>query len=152
MKYKTIGAFKNVQNVPYCKAASDMQVGMGVILDRVNKTATLPTTAAEAKTVRYIVSNINDKPEQHNFSETLTVKEGEYVRADDLFTVDGLEIEFAADEITGGTTNLEAGDTLVFGTDGKLVEGTPTGYAVYFKVIKKTSYMLDGVLAEIVKA
>lgn len=35
MKYKTIGAFKNVQNVPYCKAASDMKVGMGVILDRV---------------------------------------------------------------------------------------------------------------------
>ena len=29
MKYKTIGAFKNVQNVPYCKAASDMKVGMG---------------------------------------------------------------------------------------------------------------------------
>ena len=28
MKYKTIGAFKNVQNIPYCKAAVDMKVGM----------------------------------------------------------------------------------------------------------------------------
>ena len=34
MKYKTIGAFKNVQNIPYCKAAVDMKVGMGVVLDR----------------------------------------------------------------------------------------------------------------------
>ena len=25
MKYKTIGAFKNVQNIPYCKAAVDMK-------------------------------------------------------------------------------------------------------------------------------
>ena len=32
MKYKTIGAFKNVQNVPYCKAAVDLHVGMGVVL------------------------------------------------------------------------------------------------------------------------
>ena len=49
MKYKTIGAFKNVQNVPYCKAASDMKVGMGVILDRVAKTATLPASEDDAK-------------------------------------------------------------------------------------------------------
>lgn len=41
MKYKTIGAFKNVQNIPYCKAAVDMKVGMGVVLDRVAKTASL---------------------------------------------------------------------------------------------------------------
>ena len=39
MKYKTIGAFKNVQNIPYCKAAVDMKVGMGVVLDRAAKTA-----------------------------------------------------------------------------------------------------------------
>ena len=53
MKYKTIGAFKNVQNVPYCKAASDMKVGMGVILDRVAKTATLPASEDDAKKVAY---------------------------------------------------------------------------------------------------
>ena len=68
MKYKTIGAFKNVQNVPYCKAASDMKVGMGVILDRVAKTATLPASEDDAKKVVYIVTNINDKPELHNLS------------------------------------------------------------------------------------
>ena len=39
MKYKTIGAFKNVQNIPYCKAIEDMKVGMGVVLDRAAKTA-----------------------------------------------------------------------------------------------------------------
>ena len=42
MKYKTIGAFKNVQNIPYCKATTELHVGMGVILDRVAKTASLP--------------------------------------------------------------------------------------------------------------
>lgn len=151
MKYKTIGAFKNVQNVPYCKAASDMKVGMGVILDRVAKTATLPTSEEEAKSVVYIVTNINDKPELHNSPETFVVNEGEFVRADDLRTVNGLEIEFAAFEITDGTDALAAGDALVFGTDGKLVKADAAdGYAVCFKVISKTPYMDDGILAEIV--
>lgn len=151
MKYKTIGAFKNVQNVPYCKAASDMKVGMGVILDRVAKTATLPASEDDAKKVVYIVTNINDKPELHNSPETYVVNEGEYVRADDLRTVNGLEIEFAAFEINGGTTGLAADDLLVFGTDGKIVKTTSAdGYAVCFKVIRKTPYMDDGILAEIV--
>ena len=76
---------------------------------------------------------------------------GEYVRADDLRTVNGLEIEFAAFEIDGGTDDLAAGDTLVFATSGlvKKVADT-TGYAVSFKVIAKTAYMDDGILAEIV--
>ena len=144
MKYKTIGAFKNVQNVPYCKAASDMKVGMGVILDRVAKTATLPASEDDAKKVAYIVTNINDKPELHNSPETYVVNEGEYVRADDLRTVNGLEIN-------GGTTGLAAEDLLVFGTDGKIVKTTSAdGYAVCFKVIRKTPYMDDGILAEIV--
>lgn len=151
MKYKTIGAFKNVQNVPYCKAVSDLHVGMGVVLDRTAKTATLPATVDECKAVTYVVTNINDKPELHNSSETYLVKKGEYVRADDLRTVNGLEIEFAAYEISGGTGALAAGDVLVFGTKG-LLEKTPdaTGYSVSFKVLKKTAYMDDGILAEIV--
>lgn len=49
MKAKTIGYFKNVQNVGYCKAAVDLKVGMGVILDRAAKTANLPASADEAK-------------------------------------------------------------------------------------------------------
>ena len=152
MKYKTIGAFKNVQNVPYCKAASDLKVGMGVILDRAAGTAALPSSASEAKSVVYIVTNINDKPEQHNYPETVVVKAGEYVRADDLRTLNGMEIEFAASEITEDTADLSVGDTLVFTEDTGLLsaETTLTGYAVYFKVIKKTAYMNDGILAEIV--
>lgn len=150
MKYKTIGAFKNVQNVPYCKAATDMKVGMGVILDRANKEAALPTSAAEAKTVHYIVTNINDKPEILTSIDAFVVKEGEYVRADDLHTVNEMEIEFAAFEITDGTDDLDVGDTLVFGEDGVLVAADDVdGYAVYFTVIKKTGYMGDGILAEI---
>ena len=149
MKYKTIGAFKNVQNVPYCKATVDMKVGMGVILDRAAKTAALPTSADEAKAVAYIVTNINDKPELHNSRETYNA--GEYVRADDLRSVNGLEIEFAAFEITDGTAALAAGDVLVFGADGMLVKAADAaGYAVSFKVIEKTAYMDDGILAEIV--
>lgn len=151
MKYKTIGAFKNVQNVPYCKAAVELKVGMGVVLDRVAKTAALPASADEAKAVTYIVTNINDKPEIHNSADAYVVNAGEYVRADDLRTVNGLEAEFAAYEINGGTDELAAGDVLVFGTDGLLAKvADATGYAVSFKVIAKTAYMDDGILAEIV--
>ena len=150
MKYKTIGAFKNVQNVPYCKAASNLNVGMGVILDRVAKTATLPATADECKAVNYVVTNINDKPELYNSEDTFLVKQGEYVRADDLRTVNGLEVEFAAFEIDGGTTTLNVGDTLVFGTTGLLeTSANASDYATSFKVIGKTAYMGDGILAEI---
>lgn len=151
MKYKTIGAFKNVQNVPYCKAAADLHVGMGVILDRAAKTAALPASDEEAKTVYHIVTNINDKPELHNSPETYVVSAGEYVRADDLHTVNGLEAEFAAFEIEGGTADLAKGDLLVFTTKG-LIKKTAdaTGYAAAFRVIEKTAYMDDGILAEII--
>lgn len=156
MKYKTIGAFKNLQNVPYCKASENMAVGMGVLIDRVNKTVALPDDATECKSVVYMVSNINDKPEMHNSADTFAVKTGEFVRCDDLRTVNGMEIELAESEINGGATtitSLSANDTLVFGTDGLLKkETTLTGYAVYFKVIKKTAYMGNGILAEIVVA
>lgn len=149
MKYKNIGAFKNVQNVPYCKATVDMKVGMGVILDREAKTASLPDTSAQDCV--YIVTNINDKPEIHNSNLTRDVKAGEFVRADYLLSVDGQEAEFCADEITGGTTGLAKDDALVFGADGLLVKvADATGYAVSFKVIKLTAYKGDGVLVEIV--
>lgn len=151
MKYKTIGAFKNVQNIPYCKATEDMKVGMGVALDRAAKTASLAENDTAAKAIVHIVTNINDKPELHNSPEIYVVNAGEYVRADDLRTVNGLEIEFAAFEIDGGTDGLAAGDTLVFTTSGLVKKvADATGYAVSFKVIAKTAYMDDGILAEIV--
>lgn len=150
MKYKTIGAFKSVQNIPYCKATVDLKVGMGVILDRAAKTAALPADDSEAKACHRIVTNINDKPEMHNFIETVVVREGEYVCADDLKTVANLEIEFADAEINGGVDSVEAGDTLVFGTDGLIVKAAAVdGYAVYFEVIEKTAYMGKGILAVI---
>ena len=149
MKYKTIGAFKNVQNIPYCKATEDMKVGMGVVLDRAAKTASLAEDDTAAKAIVHIVTNINDKPELHNSPETYVVNAGEYVRADDLRTVNGLEIEFA--EIDCGTDGLAAGDALVFTTSGLVKKvADATGYAVSFKVIAKTAYMDDGILAEIV--
>ena len=151
MKYKTIGAFKNVQNIPYCKATEDMKVGMGVVLDRAAKTASLAEDDTAAKAIVHIVTNINDKPELHNSPETYVVNAGVYVRADDLRTVNGLEIEFAAFEIDGGTDGLAAGDALVFTTSGLVKKvADATGYAASFKVIAKTAYMDDGILAEIV--
>jgi hypothetical protein len=137
-----------VQNVPYCKATVDLKVGMGVVIDRAAKTVSLPE---DAKTAYYIVTNINDKPELHNSPETYVVNAGEYVRADDLRTVNGQEIELAAYEIDGGTDDLNEGEMLVFDTTG-LIKKTDdaTGYAVAFKVIAKTAYMFDGILAEIV--
>lgn len=152
MKYKTIGAFKNVQNIPYCKAEAELHVGMGVKIDRVNKKVSLPSDETEAKKVTYIVTNINDKPELHNSPETYVVAAGEYVRADDLRTVNGLEIEFAGFEIDGGTASVSVGDNLGFTESGlvKKVESGEDEYAVIFKVIAKTAYMDDGILAEII--
>lgn len=151
MKAKTIGYFKNVQNVGYCKAGADLKVGMGVVLDRVAKTANLPADEAEAKVCHRIVTNINDKPEMHNYSETVEVKEGEYVRADDLTTVANMEMEFAKYEIKDGDFDgLVGKDKLVFGTDGLLTKATDaTGYKVYFEVVEKTAYMGAGVLTVI---
>ena len=124
---------------------------MGVVLDRAAKTASLAEDDTAAKAIVHIVTNINDKPELHNSPETYVVNAGEYVRADDLRTVNGLEIEFAAFEIDGGTDGLAAGDALVFTTSGLVKKvADATGYAVSFKVIAKTAYMDDGILAEIV--
>lgn len=79
MKAKTIGYYKNVQNVGDVNAAVDLKVGMGVVLNRAARTANLPASEEEAKACFRIVSNINDKPEMRNFEETLTVKAGEKV-------------------------------------------------------------------------
>lgn len=148
MKAKTIGYFKGVQNVGNCEAAVDLKVGMGVILDQAALTAKLPASADEAKVCYRIVSNINDKPEMHNFEETLMVKAGEKVRADDLTSVANLEMEFAHYEISTAYDSIAVGDKLVFGTDGLLAKSADvTGYKVYFEVIKKTAYMGKGILA-----
>lgn len=151
MKYKTIGAFKNVQNVPYCKAKTDMRVGMGVILDKATKLAALPQSDEEAKKVVYIVSNINDKPEIRTSYDGFAVLKDEFVRADDLRTVNGMEIELAGFEIDGGTESVSVGDTIVFTTNGLLKKTSDASeYAVSFKVLEKTAYMDDGILAEII--
>lgn len=149
MKYKTIGAFKSVQNIPYCKAAVDMCVGMGVMLDRVAKIAALPASEDECKACQYIVTNINDKPEIRNHRDIFKVNEGEFVRADDLATVANLEIEFANFEVTDFNT-VAVGDKLVFGTDGLLVKSDAADdYKVHFEVIALTAYMDAGLLAVI---
>ena len=148
MKYKTIGAFKNVQNVGNCKADTDLKVGMGVILDRVAKTAKLPSSDAEAKACHRIVTNINDKPEIPLLNDWNVIKKGEFVRADDLTTVANLEAELAKDEISTDFTTIAVGDKLVFGTDGLFAKVTDVdGYKVFFEVIEKTAYMGAGVLA-----
>ena len=137
MKAKTIGYYKNVQNVGDVNAAVDLKVGMGVVLNRAARTANLPASEEEAKACFRIVSNINDKPEMRNFEETLTVKAGEKVRAD----------EFASYEISTDYAGISVGDKLVFGTDGLLAKSANvTGYKVYFEVTKKTAYMGKGVL------
>ena len=140
MKAKTIGYYKNVQNVGNVDAAVDLKVGMGVVLDRAARTANLPASEEEAKACFCIVSNINDKPEMRNFEETLTVKA-------DLTTVANLEMEFASYEISTDYAGISVGDKLVFGTDGLLAKSADvTGYKVHFEVTKKTAYMGKGVL------
>lgn len=147
MKGKTIGYFKNVQNVGDHTAAVDLKVGMGVVLDRAARTVKLPASDEEAKACFRIVSNINDKAEMRNFEDTLVVKAGEKVRADDLTTVANLEMEFAHYEISTDYASIAVGDKLVFGTDGLLAKSADvTGYKVYFEVTEKTAYMGKGVL------
>lgn len=148
MKGKTLGYIKGVQNDGTCSAAVDLKVGMGVVLDQAAHTAKLPASADEAKACYRIVSNINDKPENHSFEETLTVKAGEKVRADDLTSVANLPMEFASYEISTDYATLAVGDKLVFGTDGLLAKSTAvTGYKVYFEIIEKTAYMGKGITA-----
>ena len=147
MKYKTIGAFKGVQNVGDCKATTELKVGMGVELDRAEKTASLPT---DATTVHYIVTNINDKPELLLFEDEYIVFEGEYVRADDLTSIPNLEIEFGESEISDDYDDLAVGNYLVFGTDGLLtVAADASSYKVYFEITELTAYTGSGVLAVI---
>ena len=153
MKGKTIGYFKNVQNIPYCKAAAPLKVGMGVILDRENKLVKLPADEDEAKQVVYVVSNINDKPELHLSHLTADVAEGDFVRVDDMHTVNRLEVEIAHSEINGGTEGLAKDDMRVYGTDGLLAKAADaSGYALAFRVMELTTYKGDGVLAEVVCA
>lgn len=148
MKPKTIGYYENVQNVGTCKATAELKLGMGVILDRAAKTASLPASDAEAKVCHRIVTNINDKPEMHNYSETVVVAKGDYVRADDLTSVANMEMEFAHYEIKDGDYDgLAKGDKLVFGTDGLIAKTADvTGYKVYFEFVEKTAYMGKGAL------
>lgn len=148
MKPKTIGYYKNVQNVGTCKATAELKLGMGVILDRAAKTASLPASDAEAKACHRIVTNINDKPEMHNYSETVVVAKDDYVRADDLTSVANMEMEFAHYEIKDGDYDgLAKGDKLVFGTDGLIAKtADATGYKVYFEFVEKTAYMGKGAL------
>lgn len=148
MKPKTIGYYKNVQNVGTCKATAELKLGMGVILDRAAKTASLPASDAEAKVCHRIVTNINDKPEMHNYSETVVVAKGDYVRADDLTSMANMEMEFAHYEIKDGDYDgLAKGDKLVFGTDGLIAKtADATGYKVYFEFVEKTAYMGKGAL------
>ena len=150
MKYHTIGAFKNVENIPYCKAAVDMKVGMGVILDRENETAALPTTEAECKAVHYMVSNIDDKFLFCSHVERGTVEAGEFVRADDLTTVANLEIEFADSEISDDYKTLNPGDKLVFTTDGVIAKSNSVDdYKVYFEMIALSAHHGGGIRAKI---
>lgn len=151
MKPKTIGYYKNVQDVGTCKAATELRLGMGVILDRAALTASLPASDEEAKACHRIVTNINDKPEAHNYSETVVFAEGDYVRADDLTSVANMEMEFSKYEIKDGDYDgLVKGDKLVFGADGLIAKtADATGYRVYFEVIEKTAYMGYGILAVI---
>ena len=148
MKPKTIGYYKNVQNVGTCRATAELKLGMGVILDRAAKTASLPASDAEAKACHRIVTNINDKPEMHNYSETVVVAKGDYVRADDLTSVANMEMEFAHYETKDGDYDgLAKGDKLVFGTDGLIAKtADATGYKVYFEFVEKTAYMGKGAL------
>lgn len=149
IKFKTIGAWVNAHNIPECVVPEGVSLknGMGVTVDFTKKTVALPAGEAVKKDV-YLVMNIIDKPEIHSPNE-YTIEAGEHVRLIDLASVVNHEIVFDMNAVTGTYADIAVGDKLVFGTDGNMVEGTPTDYRFYFEVTEKNSFNDEGMTAVI---
>lgn len=151
LKFREIGTLKNATNVGYCVTPVALKNGYGVTVDLSTKTVALPT-ADTAKGDVYIVLNKIDKPEV-NEPNDYTIDIGEYPRAFRVKSLDGRIIDMDTDAVTTAYSALAKGDTLGFGTDGKLVKLTDTtGYATYFEVIDKTTFGGEGIALKVVVA
>ena len=114
------------------KAASDMVVGMGVVIDRSNGTVKKPTAATSVNI--YVVDKERDAKGKNNvkkyfsdrFTDFVNISEGENVK---IHTYDVGDV-FATDQ-TANINTLAAASYAKVGTDGKwAVSSDPTKYKV----------------------
>ena len=151
LKFREIGTYKTAQNNGYTTCASKLKNGYGVTVNESTKTSTLPT-AETAKEDVWIVINKIDKPEIHEPND-YTIEVGENPRLFRVKSLDGRIIDMDTDAVTTAYASLAVGDTLTFGTNGKLVKNaTLTDYLTYFEVVEKTQFGGDGLAVKVVVA
>lgn len=137
--------FITVPNHPEVVASANTYNGYQFKL--VGDTATVHATAVEVQAGdAYVMLNIIDKPEVLNTDEYF-VKSGEFIRAYRLKDLVGFKLELSADLITDAFSGVNAGDLLVGRSTADTTDGMKwkvladvTGYEVYLKVVKKTTF------------
>ena len=123
----------------------------------VGDTAVPHATAAEVQAGDgYVMMNIIDKPEILN-TDDYKVVSGEYIRAFRLKDFVGEKVDLTADIVSDAFADIAVGDTLVGRSSADTTSpmewkklADVTGYEVYLKVIKKTTFGLftiDGTVA-----
>ena len=151
--FSTIGAYKQVRNNPRCKVNAELQNGMVVLLDEVNKQAAVPASATDAQGEDvYVVFNIIDKPEIRN-TEDFKIEAGEYVRAFYMKDLNELPV-LLSEHVLADYANTSVGDVLVPAGDGTGKWVVPDGttiiaadYAVNLEVVEKNSFGGNGIKA-----
>ena len=137
--------FITVPNHPDVVASANTYNGYQFKL--VGDTATVHATAAEVQSGDgYIMLNIIDKPEILNTDEYY-VKSDEHIRAYRLKDLVGLKLELSADLVTDEFAGVTDGALLVGRSTADTTDGMKwkvladvTGYEVYLKVVKKTTF------------
>jgi len=141
IKFRNIGAYKTARNIGYCVTPTGVTLknGMGVTADLAGEVVALPTSNTTKGDV-YLVLNVIDKPETLAPND-YQILAGEYPRLFNVKSLEGQILDCDLDSVTGALSTFAVGDTLAFGTDGKMVEvADVTAYLTYFKVIDKTTF------------
>lgn len=137
--------FINGFNKPNVKAIADTYNGyqFNVVSDT---QVVVPDLATAKLGDTYVMLNIIDKPEILN-TDDYKVKANEYIRAFRIKDYVGQQLDMSADLLTDAFADVAVGDTIV----GRSVADTTnpmkwskladvTGYEVYLKVVKKTTF------------
>jgi hypothetical protein len=137
--------YLNVSNRPEISATTTTYNGEQFKL--VGDTAVPHATATEVQAGdAYVMLNIIDKPEIKN-TDDYCVKSGERIRAYRLKDIVGLQLDLSADLVTDAFSTVTTGAFLVgrsiadtTDTMGWKVVADVTGYEVYLKVERKTTF------------
>jgi len=137
--------FINSYNKPNVVATVDTYNGYQFALSDGTAVAFANATAAQAGDI-YVMNNIIDKPEIEN-TEDYKVIAGEYIRAFRLKDYVGQEVDLSGDLVTDTYSTVVVGDYLVPRTTADTTStmkwkklADVTGYEIYLKVTKKTTF------------